>query len=276
MNNIISVFEYMDISLFLQSYYNQKKISDPQFTYSLWARQIGFKNKTILRMILQKKRTISTNSLAAFQTYFNFCEIERNYFEALVHYSQSKNSAVKQTYGSLLIKIQRQNFHQKIFESSGDSGLLFDVYSSILYTIISSAESPISIENIQKHCGLTQERIGSLIHKLMNFDLIVSTPDGYTTKHKSFKIADSFQNKNMKNYYKFWLEKSSEAIELPFEVRRFRSLQIALTESEFNEIVQKTNDFASQLLSHVQTNSIEDRKLYLLNTALFPVKDVSI
>lgn len=269
----LSIFDYMDVHLFLKDYYDLQKIKNKKFSYATWAADLGFTNKTILRMMLQKKRTISVKSMAALVNNLNFTELEIRYFETLVHSAQAKNSTQKQAYGAALVKIQRETFTQKVLEM--DSGVLFDVYGPIILTIINSADKALNISEIQSHCGLELNQIEKILSQFVSSKLIKVSGDLYSAQHSAFKIQDHHLHPNLQNYYKFWREKSSTAIALPFEIRRFRSLQIALTEDEFNQIVQKTNEFATMLLSMVQTNSIEDRKLYLLNTALFPVREVS-
>lgn len=266
----ISLFEYMDVHLFLQNYYKIQKTINARFSYTKWAEQLGLTNKTILRMMLQKKRSISPKSVSAFQINLNLNEFEKSYFETLVHYSQAKNSLQKQAYGSVLIKIQRQNFNQQIF--SADGGILFDVYGPLVLTIINSVEKPISVYEIQQHCGLEDSKLTALLDRLTEAKMISCDSNLYFSSYSTFKIPDQFAHPDLKAFYKYWFKKASEAINLPFEVRRFRSLQIALTQDEFDEVVQHTNEFATGLLSKVQNHSMDDRKLYLLNTALFPIK----
>lgn len=264
-----TIFDYMDIYLFLNEYYRIQKSLSLKFSYTVWSHQIGFKNKTILRLILQKKRTLTANSSDLFKKYFQFNELELQYFEALAAYSQAKTTSQKQAYGSLLIKIQRQNFKQTTMNP--DAGLLYDVYSPIILTILSSSDTPLKFEEIQNYSGIESSRLNGILQKLIEMNFAKTDYKFYTSVNDTFKVPDNFLNKNLKSYYEFWIEQSKKMIELPFELRRFRSLQIALTTEEFNDIVLQINEFANLLLSKVQNNQIQNRSVYLLNTSLFPV-----
>jgi len=271
-NKNITIFDYMSVQLFLQDVYRMQKQMSPRFSYSSWATQLGFKNKTILRLIIQNKRSITQKSLVAFKKFFNFNNLESEYFENLIAYSQAKSDLQKKIYGSALIKLQRQNMEQ--IQLFAESGILSDVYSPIVFTILSSSPEPMTLEHLKKYCSLDDQRIKTILIKLIEYKLVIKIENAYSTIVDTFNVPDQYAHPQLQNYYEYWLKKSTEAIKLPYDSRRFRSLQIALTQDEFNEIVKKTNDFALTLLSMTQNNSIENRKVYLMNTALFPVKDI--
>ncbi len=269
MERKVSVFEYMNISLFLQDYYQLQKSLNQKFSYENWSQALGFSNKTLLRMIVQGKRQITENSKIKFQQVIKFNPLEKEYFDVLVDYSQAKSAKQRQVIGSRLIQIQRQTFIQAQF--SATSELVKSAYGPIILTIISSVTEPISAAHIAELLKLETTQVSAVLNELEMAKAIIKTSTGYMAEQTSFKIPDLFGHQNLKTFYKFWIEQSAKAMDLPPEIRRYRSLQIPLSKDEFEEVVHKVNDFAMTLLCQFEKNTMHERKMYLINTALFPV-----
>lgn len=265
----LSIFDHMDLQTYLQEVYRQRKESSVGFSYASWARELGFTNKTILRLILLGKRQVTVLSGAKFKMNLALSAVEATYFDALVNFSQSKNITQRQALGMKLIQLQRQNFSQPVV--SAESGILTDVYGPIALMVISSSEKLMTFDLLSKLLGLSEERVQVITNSLQRANLIIEEKEGFRALQNTFKIADQPQQESLKVYYRHWIHESAEAIRLPVEVRRFRSLQFLLTPEEFQESVNKINEFSIDLLSRFQTNTLSERKIYLMNTALFPI-----
>jgi uncharacterized protein (TIGR02147 family) len=266
----IHVFDYMDARLFLQDYFRlQKKVRSP-FSYARWAEELGFANKTILTMILQGQRQITAKSLRAFQEGIGFDALEAEYFEVLVDHGQAKTSSQKQALGLRLIQVQRKNLAPKIL--AADSNILRSVYGPVVLTAISSAEKPIGATELAKFLGAAPGLIRGVIDDLQAAQLVVAKGAGFVASQNTFKIADAFGHQALREFYTYWIQKSVGAIDLPPEVRRFRSIQVALSPAEFAETVSRINEFAVHLVSRFEKNTITDRDLYMVNSAVFPVR----
>lgn len=265
----ISVFNYMDVRQFLQDFYNEQKQSDKKFSYAIWASDLGFSNKTLLRLILQGKRQITAKSCEQFISSLKLDTKEAEYFETLIDFNQAPTAAARQTAGSRLIQIQRKNYIRE--QVPIDPSVLQDVYGPVLLVAISSAEFALSKEDIAKIFPLSMERIESLLDILLKNQLIEEKKGFYTALQSTFKIADHFGHQALRNFYTHWIRESVNAIDLPPETRRFRSLQLALTPQEFEEVTKTWNEYVTSLLSQVEKNTLTDRRVYMMNTALFPV-----
>jgi len=259
----------MDPHEFLKDFYNYKKGINPKFSYASWAKDIGFANKTLLRMIVYKKRKLTNNTTRLITEYFNFEYDEHIYFKLLISYADCKVISLKKQISIELIKMQRElSAKNNLFL---DTKLLFDVYSPVILTIINTAENALTVLDIQKLCSLSENKISEILEKLYHLNLIFKNDIGYSRKSQSFKVPDCPQNLNLKSYYEYWFSKSIQAIQSPFEQRRYRSLQLPLSQDEFNMIIKKTNEFTLSLLAEVEKNNLTERKIYMFNTALFPI-----
>lgn len=265
----IQIFDHMDIGSFLRAIYVMRKAEDKKFSYASWAQDLGFGNKTILRLILLGKRQITSKSAARFKNNMTFDEIESDYFDVLIEYSQAKNRHNRSALGQKLIEIHRRSFKQTTVPI--DIGILSDAYGPVILTLLSSSEKALSLTQISECLHLRPEvELQKIMDSLIRSKLISEENRLFRADRNNFKIGDHFGASNLKKYYEYWIQKSSEAIEMPPHLRRFRSLHIALSQDEFDEVVKKFNDFALNLLSRFETNTIEQRRLYLMNNVLFP------
>lgn len=263
------IFDYIDLQLFLTDYYKFQKKSDSRFSYQNWSEKLGLNNKTLLRMIVTGQRKITTKTLHIFRDNLQLTELEKQYFDILVDYSQAKNQQQKQALGVRLIELHRQNFQPAAIPA--DSVILNDVYGPIVLTIISSSQKALKIEDLENYLPVKKSYLEPILESLLTAGLIKAEGDGYTATHNTFQIPQSFGHKNLRKFYEYWIQHSLKAIDLPAEIRRFRSVQVALSQEEFDETVDKFNDFILNLLSRFENNTIEGRHLYLMNTALFPL-----
>lgn len=264
-----SIFDYMEVQHFLQDVYLFNKKRDKNFSYAFWAHKLGFSNKTLLRLILQGQRKISLTSRKAFKDFLKLEGLESEYFDALIDYSQAPSSSQKQALGTRLLQLQRRNFVQP--EISAELSVVKDVYGPLLLTLISSTEEPFTLQDLQIQLGLEKERLILILKSLEQDGLIQSQDTKFVATHATFKVADTPGHQALRNYYQHWIQKSAEAIHLPFAERRFRSLQILLSEEEFADLNRSFQEFVLANLSRFQHNTTRDRRLYLLNSTLFPV-----
>ncbi|MDG0817717.1 TIGR02147 family protein [Bdellovibrio svalbardensis] len=269
-----SVYDYMDARLFLQDLYRFRKEVNPKFSYASWAADLGFSNKTLIRLILLGKRRISKKSLWALIKNISLSPLEAEYFEILVEYSQCRSNHEKQGLGNRLIAALRKNINQSLLHP--DCGILKNVYGPLVMTLISSSSLPITVKKMAELLEQDEKIIHSIVNDLSQASLILSDGEGYIAAHAMFKINDQYGNYSLAEFYKYWFQATPKAIELPPETRRFRSLQIALSQEEFDEVVNLFNDFVANIVCRFEKNMIEERRLYMFNNAMFPVSHKSL
>lgn len=266
-----SIFNYMEVSYYLADYYRHRKQVDKMFSYNRWAMELGFKNKTLLRLILQRKRKVSPKSAQLFCYYLKFTDIEQEYFKALIEFSNAQTATQRNAMGARLIQLQKNNFQQATV--SPDSGILTDVYGPLVLTVVSSSHEPLQIEPIAKILCLNRDRVKMILEALEKAHLIIKKEGCYKAHQNCYKIGDSFFNANLKRFYQFWLSQSIKAIDYPKEVRRFGSLQMLLNEEEFSDLLNKFADFKLSILNKFENNSTDNRKMYIFNTSLFQLME---
>ncbi len=79
-----SVYEYSDYRSILRDYYYARKHERPNWSYGVWARQLGIRSPSTLIMILNGQRNPGKRLIRTLSTHFRFDKREAAYFEDLV------------------------------------------------------------------------------------------------------------------------------------------------------------------------------------------------
>lgn len=263
-----SIFNYLDIVQFFNDHFKWRKSNEANFTYTLWSSELNIGSKTILRFILQRKRRISEKTRFAMKANLKLTEIEGEYFDYLIIYSQARTESERLAAGRQLINIQRAEYRQ--VEVLADKATN-DVLGPVVLTLLTFSDLDATTENLSKIMNTDQGKLQVILDKFVQTNILKFESDRYTLDAEAIKIADSPNLESLKNFHEYWLEKCKEAFRLDFKTRRFRSLKFALTEQEFNVALEKINEFAVYILSKFHTCQINGRRLYMLENILFPI-----
>ncbi|MBO9665778.1 MAG: TIGR02147 family protein, partial [Bdellovibrio sp.] len=228
--------------------------------------ELGFDSPVTLRFILKKRRNISKTTVKVLISNLRLNDLEANYFENLVAYSQAKTSAEKQALGASLIKIQRQQFQQFMVPTKM---MERNVFAPVILTLLTFDDFARTAKNISTLLGLEEATAEEILSSMAADGLITLLDDQtYHFAESTFKVAGG---ESLKDFYRYWIDRSKQALELPFEQRRYRALKFALTPEEFSEVIEKLNEYSLLLLSKYQSSALEGRRLYMYETAVFPV-----
>lgn len=267
-----SIYNFLDIIHYLDGYFKWRKNHNGKFTYSEWCKELNLGNKTTLRFILQRKRPISKATANAFKIQLGLELAEEYYFDYLLMYSQPKSEAERNAAGTKLIDIQRHFFKADEYDANI---LCKDALGPVILTLIMFKDFQATEKNIAKLLNVDLAKIKNILKSYLDAQIIQIDEFGvYLIQSNSIKVSDKPNAESLKNFHRYWLNKSQESLELDFKLRRFRALNFALTEDEFNDFVERINDFALSVLSKFNNPYITGRRMYMLETVLFPTTEV--
>ncbi|MBC7420103.1 MAG: DUF4423 domain-containing protein [Bdellovibrio sp.] len=87
----------------------------------------------------------------------------------------------------------------------------------------------------------------------------------------AIKINDSPGSLNLKEHHRKCLNNAINALDSPAEKRKYRSLNMALSETEYQEVSEKISDFLSQLFTiYGCQDNIAGKRLFRLNYNISP------
>ncbi|RYZ77620.1 MAG: TIGR02147 family protein [Proteobacteria bacterium] len=275
MNKIQSepqLYDYLDATQFLNDVFSFRKSVNPGYSFSVWATDLGFGNKTVLRFILRKERRISPKSTRLLIKDLKLSTAGAEYFEALVSYSQAKSKQEKQSFGATLMKLQRARYNPVELASTQQ---LCNAISPVVLSLLAFgdvAEEPLRLSQL---LNLSEATVQESLIELHSEGLIQKDSSGkFTFNEVGFRIPDRPGNTKLRNYHEYWIDQAKAAIDLDPKIRKFRALKFALTDAEFGEVLDRINDFAIALLATYNPPTLENRRLYMLETLLFPIANV--
>jgi|SaaInlStandDraft_7_1057024.scaffolds.fasta_scaffold10718_2 hypothetical protein len=83
------IFSFLKLSDFLKFYYEMVKSTRPQWSYQVWAQQLGLKSNTSLTKVINGQRKVGTDLKLALLNFFDFNDSEASYFNLLVNYDRA-------------------------------------------------------------------------------------------------------------------------------------------------------------------------------------------
>ena len=252
----------------MQSYHNWRKATNIDFTYTQWCTELNLGSKTTLRFLLQRKRRISSAVAKALKYNLSLDLNEQEYFEYLLIFSQPKSPAERTSAGAKLIQLQRRLFHQKEFDESIAS---IDAVGPIILTLLTFKDFHATELTIADFLNISLKDVYRIMQFYVDQGKVRFQNNTYSIDVDSFKVKDLPNSKSLEHFHKYWLDQSQKAFLLDFKLRRFRSLNFALSEEEFQSCLEKINDFAFSILSQHNNTHLEGRRLYMFESVLFPV-----
>lgn len=261
-----SIFNYLDLVQYLRDYFSWRKQIVPSFTYSAWTDELGLGSKTILRFILQKKRSISPQTAALLKAHFGLQDEESTYFDVLLSYTQAGTDTARRSFGATLVQLQRGRYRQEELKPEVAAR---DELGPVLLTLLTFDDVPCEPGLLSRLLGIEEEKISALLEQFERDGLIQTSS---SSAAPSFRIPAAPIGA-LRKFHAYWLERAKQAMNLEFQTRTFRSLKFALTEEDYADALKRIDEFALSILNRYHRNSLEGARLYMFEGALFPVSE---
>lgn len=263
--------KYLNVFQYLQDVYQFRKDHSPQFSYDVWAKELGASDKSYIRFMVLGKRPINEKMSEALATNLELAGPEREYFKILIHYSQSKTRDQKEIFGKKLMTLLKGDLDQLEVESHYE--FLSNPILPRLQVFLSFKDLDQSPENLAWLLRVSVPEIQAGLQKLEEFKMIEKTETDYRPLKKSFKVPDGFGDLGLEAFYINNLESAQEAIQLPKEERRFKSLFLPLNKDEFESFWSNLQIFVNEQLFKFNSDEYVDRRLFQAHFNIFPVSE---
>lgn len=264
-----AVKKYLNCYQYLQDAYQARKSQEVDFSYDVWAKELGASNKSYVRMMVLGKRPINEKMTQMFTLTLGLDAAEKEYFVDLVHYTQSKSHEQKKLFGRKLISGLKVNFEQQQVLAHFD--FLSNPLLPKLQVALSFTDLDQSPEKLALLLSVQEAEITAGLLKLEQLKLIEKKGERYLPQKSSFKISDNFGDIGLETFYSRSLEEAQKAISLPKEERRFKTLLLPLNEGEFNSFIDNMNSFSREQLTFFDKDELADRRIYQVHLNIIPI-----
>ncbi len=268
------VTQYLDYRQFLNDYYAFRKTSWAAFSYQVWAEELGFKDRSFLRMIITGRRALSESNKIKFLNKINFDEIQKHYFSHLVSYNCASEPAVKSYHsermrGLLKLRVERREID--ILNSSHAEPRLMVLSILLGYEDIKK-DSHTLAEVLKENPAQVEEWL-----KILKENSIVTYDNNsaeWKPLNKSLKISDSPGSPVLSEFHRRSLQHAKDCVDLESSERKFRSLIVALNKTQLENLWKNFGEFALETLAELEGQPLADRKLYQINFNCVPAARV--
>lgn len=266
---IVKIRNYLNVYQYLQDCYQLRKKREPQFSYDVWAKELKASDKSYVRFIVLGKRPLNEKMIAAFSENLKLDKDDSDYFSVLAHYTQSKTQEQKNVFWKKLLSYLKQPSDQ--LEINNHYDFLSNPLLPRLQILLSFSDVSPAADTLGWILGCSEVEVNQAIEKLLELQIIEKTPNGFKPLQKSFKVPDQFGHHGLEAFYQRNLEEAKQAIALPKEERRFKSMFLPLNANEFQSYLDGLDAFTTENLTKFNPDTYEDRRLFQIHFNIIPV-----
>jgi len=272
----LSIWSFVNPIEYLRKVYELRKKQQKNFSYQVWAQELGLKSRSFLRLVLMGKRSLTEELAIKLIQNLNLKKIESQFFMHLVQL-QRASDLQSQEYHSREISNLRQKFLLK-----GHS--IVELPKKDYYEFLSNFRIPRlqvllglndvlkTSENLTSLLQVKESETISMLKTLQAIGLAVCSEAGeWSSKSQELGTLDELGNIALQSFHRKSLEEAIVALSSPAESRRYQTAVLALTHEQFLEIHKEIRVIFENFLKKDDGTSSFDKKIYQLNMNLIPV-----
>ena len=275
-HEVKTIYEYHDYRPFLRDYYEEKKAASG-FTYRDFAKCAGMNSSSWLLHLIKGSKNLSSRSAPKAASAMKLNKSETKYFEALVRFTQARDSEERDRFFRILLGLKRK---LKISRIAGDQ---YEYYSKWHHPVIRSLVSKVDFGGGGGNHDFS--RLGRClippiparearksVRLLEKLGFIALGEDGrYTQTQAAVSTGDEVTSLSVINYHK-QVSRLAEGIHdhSAKAERDISALTLGIGEKDFLRIKARIQAFRKEIMELAAASESPDR-VYQLNFQFFPV-----
>ncbi len=267
-----SLYEFIDYRAFLLAYYTWQKENVRGYSHRLMAGSLGFTSPNFLKLVMDGKRNLSKDALAKIATGLGFTKNETEYFSYLVFFAQAKTSVDKNYYFGLIAS-QRSN-KNVVFLEQDKLEFFREWYHPAIRELIKDKKEPLDFESLSRilEKKVTPAKIRKSIALLKRLGLIQLNSDHcFVQSSPLLNTKNENQSFAIRRYHKQVLSIAQNALDdIPLEQREFSHVTVNISQTGFEQIKKRIQEFRDEILQMVSNDSDVGR-VYHVNFQLYPI-----
>lgn len=271
---MVSIYTYLNYRSFLRDAYEERKASNPSFSYRFIGNRIGLNASTFVR-ILQGTRNLTRKTTGPVASVFHLKDREVRYFEQLVLFNQAKTPEEKKVFFekllsftraecALLLKDKYALFNEWYYIAIREL-LTHYRFSGDYEALAQMVEPPITPREAKKTI--------TLLEKLQ---LIEQHSDGaYVPTDRFVSVGEDWSSIAVANYQKSTIGLAGQAIDrFDAEMRDISTLTVNLSSKKLQMVKEKIRSLRKEIME-IENMSHENDTVFQVNFQIFPVSKSS-
>jgi len=275
----ILIFDYDDYRAYLLAFYKKMKMENKSgFSYSIFAKNTGFRSASFLKLVIDGKRNLSISSIQNLSKALGHNQKESKYFEGLVLFNQATDTSEKILRLKVLLgrrSTLKSNTHYL-------SHAQFNYYSRWYYIAIREL---IALPDFKEDSRWISERlisdispaeVSGAISELIQLGLVFREDSGRLKQKEAFVRGEAGQMRSAIARYlqKQMIEKGSESLDrVAPEKREISSLTLGVSRAGFSAIKKEILLCKEKILEICADDSNALDEIIQVNLHLFPLTD---
>jgi uncharacterized protein (TIGR02147 family) len=242
------IFEYTDYRSYLRDFFEEKKATNPSFSFATFARRAGLASRATAKLVLDGKRNLGLETVPKFCKGLGLAGRESRYFTALVQFAHARGAAEKNDlYRSILAFPERRRTW-----SLGEAQHRF--YSNWFYAAIQEmvlmkgfpAEPAARPEWIHRRLGgrITVRQAERALTDLVALGMLRPEPSGGLAQaNPHYESSDGKLDFVLQDFHRRMIEEALAAIDRPLEQRNLAGVTLAIRKADLPAALDAIREF---------------------------------
>ena len=268
---MVNVFDFTDYRVYLKTYFEDRKKSDPAFSHRWLARRLDLSTSNLLWLVMQGKRNLTGTLCHKISEVFKLSRKEAEYFENMVNFMQAKTNKEKDLFFSHMTGLRKKLNVDRIEERQYE--YYTNWYNPVVRELVTGPAFDGGPEALSRMLqpSITPSQAKRSIELMLRLGMIKKQGRRYVQTSPLLSTGPEVNSLAIVNFHRAMGTLAVEALDrIPKKERNITSSTIYITDGMYESIVKKIEEFRKELL--LMADSVEQgERVYQLNFQLFPV-----
>lgn len=275
------IYEYTDYKKYLADWFIDKKRLRPSFSYNLFAQKAGFVDKGFFHNVIHGKRELTKESLVKVSRAIGHNASEATYFENLVFFNKSTDTADKSYYFEKMnsVKSSEKNAVNAMQLRNDQFEYFSNWYVSAVRSLIDMFPFSDDYEWLSRNIvpNITIKQAKNAISILEKLKLIERQKNGtFRVTSKAITTGPEVVSLAVSCFHKKTAELAANAIDtIGSDKRDITGLTLGISEQTYSSICEELRECRRRIIMLAEQDRKSDRT-YQLNLQLFPLTRTDI
>lgn len=274
---MINVFEYQQYREYLRDFYLDQKLRKTGLTYARFSEAAGVRSPNYLKVVIDRQKNLTPENIIRFARALGLKEHESDYFEALVHFNQSKTPMQREYFEERLQRVRKRFRHLSTkerlldeyeFETISD----WKYHALMVLTNIRGFEERLPWIRERFFNLVSEQEIAAMLQRLLALGLVMRDEKGRLKQtHKQVNTRSEIAKSAIRPFFEGMLARASQSWRLTEpEEREFKTFMVTMSPSQIPELKRKIQKFMKELNEWALENT-KPHQVYSLTFGAFPL-----
>lgn len=263
---------YLEYATFLEDVFQWIKLRSKNYSYILFADDLGFSKTNVVHLIIRGKRRLSPKAVTRVIEALNIRGSERLYLETLVRYQNARLATDRELLFSRLMELKSKSLNSAIEQSQ------LEYYSEWFHPVIRelvgmpgfNPDPHWIVKHIEPRVLPEQARKSLALLQELNLIKKNETGDNFELASQHVSTGDEIASHAVVRYHQRTIEIGRESVtNFDHTERNVSAVTVAISSKTFDQIADEIANFRKRILELSEQDQSPDR-VYQLNIQFFP------